>query len=267
MKAIVNGVALAYDDTGPREGAIPLVLVHGFPFRRDVWEPQIDAFRDARRVVTPDLRGFGESDAASGTTTMDQFAEDLHALLRHLATGPVALAGHSMGGYVALAFARRHPEMLRGLALVATRAGADAPEAAAARRAAADRAEAEGPDAIVEAMASKMLSPAAAPAAVRTVRSLMTPLSAAGAAAALRGMAARPDMMSMLPRVAVPTLVVTGADDLLIPPAESDRMARAIPDARLVVLPGAGHLVARERAEDFNRALAAWLAELPGPGR
>jgi pimeloyl-ACP methyl ester carboxylesterase len=192
---------------------------------------------------------------------MERYADDVHALLRRLETGPVVLAGHSMGGYVALAFARRHPELLRGLVLVATKAGADTAEGAAGRRATAAKVKLEGIDGVVGAMAPKMLAASNKDAAMAAqVRDFMEPSKPEGVIAALLGMADRPDSTPGLGRIRVPTLVITGADDTVIPPAESDALAKGIPGAQLRVIPNAGHLVAFERATEFNQALREWLS-------
>ena len=257
MEATVNGVRIGYTDEGK---GLPLLFVHGFPLSREAWRRQAAALRASWRVLAPDLPGFGESEARTGPATMDAFAADLEGLLRHLAAGAVVLVGHSMGGYVALAFARLYPEMLRGLVLVGTRAGPDTPEAAAARRATAAKVEAGGAGVVIDAMAPKMLSPANRdPGMARAVREFMAGASREGVIGALLGMAARPDATPGLAGIHVPVLVVTGQDDVLIPPAESEALAKAIPGARLGIIPGAGHLVAFERPEAFNGILEAWL--------
>jgi pimeloyl-ACP methyl ester carboxylesterase len=262
MHAPIDGLRIAYTDQG--HGLPPLLFVHGFPLSRGAWQHQIEAFGPTHRVVAPDLRGLGESEASEGPTSMARFADDLEHLLRQLGTGPVVLVGHSMGGYVALAFQDRHPGLLRGLVLVGTRAGADAPEAAAKRRAAAERVRREGISSVVDDMAPKMLAVGTADGnRLGQVRALMQSASAAGVAGALLGMAERPDATPRLGRIGVPTLVITGAEDTVIPPSESEVLARSIPGADLEVIPRAGHLVAFEQAEAFNDRLAAWLRRLP----
>lgn len=257
MHAVINGVKLAYSDEG--KGS-PLVFVHGFPLCRGTWQKQVEAFRISHRVIAPDLRGLGDSESGNGTTTMSQFAEDVHALLQQLGSGPVVLAGHSMGGYVALAFARLFPQMLRGLVLVCTKAGNDTPEAAAARRTNAEKVRADGTKVIIDAMAPKMLAPSNQdPKMAELVRSFMAPAKPEGVIGALLGMAERPDSTAMLSSIKVPALVITGADDVIIPPAESEKMAQAIRGAQLKVIPNAGHLVAVEQPDAFNLALKEWL--------
>jgi pimeloyl-ACP methyl ester carboxylesterase len=257
MFTMTNGINSAFTDAG--EG-LPLVFIHGFPLSRGAWSRQVAAFQAKYRVIAPDLRGFGESGASSGPVFMSRYAEDIHALLLHLGTGPVILAGHSMGGYVAMAFAKAFPDLVRGLVLVGTKAGGDAPEVAAARRTTAEKVRREGIASVVEAMAPKMLSASNPDAAMAlAVRGLMQPASPDGVIGALLGMAERPDAGAWIGTIRVPTLVVAGADDILILPSESKSLATVIPDAQLTLIPRAGHLVAFEQPAAFNEALSDWL--------
>ena len=260
---IVSGISIAYTDKGQ---GLPLVFVHGFPLSRECWRPQIDSLSTICRTIALDLRGFGASGSTSGTTTMDRFADDIAALLGDLDAGPAVLVGHSMGGYVALAFARRHADLLRGLVLVATRAGQDSPKVAAGRASTADRVRAEGTGVVIEAMAPKMLASGNDDVDMEAaVRGFMTPSSRDGVIGALLGMAERPDSTPVLAQIDVPTLVVAGACDLIIDPAESQAMAQAIPGSELRVIPDAGHLVAFEQPEAFNTILRRWLERLALP--
>lgn len=257
MQTTVDGIRLAYSDRGQ---GLPLLFVHGFPLSRECWQPQVDSLSSVCRTIAPDLRGFGDSDATSGTITMDRFADDLASLLGVLEAAPAVLVGHSMGGYVAFAFARRHAELLRGLVLVATRAGQDTPEAAAGRRAAAENVRVDGIQTVIDSMAPKMLAPDNENGDMETaVRGFMTSSSRDGVIGALLGMAERPISLPTLRQIEVPTLVVTGDADEIIDPAESQSMADAIPGAQLLVIPNAGHLVAYERPAVFNRGLLDWL--------
>ena len=257
MHATLNGVRLSYTDEGR---GVPLLFVHGFPLSRGAWQKQIDELRTDYRVIAPDLRGFGESEASAGTATMSQFADDLRALLQELATGPVVLVGHSMGGYVALAFARQYPKMVRGFVLVSTKAGGDSPKAAAGRRATAGKVKKEGVQVVIKAMAPKMLSPDNHDRRLaEQVHEFMASAKPAGVIAALLGMAERPDATGQLSRISVPTLVIAGEDDALIPPAESRTLAQAIPGSQLNAVLHAGHLVAFEQPAEFNHVLQEWL--------
>jgi pimeloyl-ACP methyl ester carboxylesterase len=258
MRVKVNGLQVAYTDEG---AGLPLLLVHGFPLNRRTWSKQVEAFKARHRVIAPDLRGLGQSESTPGAVSMSRFAEDLHALIDYLGTGPVILVGHSMGGYVALAFAHAFPKLLRGLVLVGTKAGKDTPEVAAARRATAEKVRNADASVVVDAMAPKMLAPTNTDEAMAAaVRDFMHPSSPEGIIGALLGMADRSDARNWLGKIRIPTLVIAGAEDSIIPPSESEAMAEAIPGAKLTLIPKAGHLVAFERPEAFNECLKVWLA-------
>ena len=262
MQVDVNGIRMAYTDQGTGR---TLLLVHGFPLNGRAWSRQIPAFSPAFRVIVPDLRGLGGSEGGAEPVAMGRYAEDLQALVLRLGAGPVTLVGHSMGGYVALAFARDFPQLLQGLVLVGTKAGADAPAAAAARRASAGQVREKGSAVVVDAMAGKMLSPGNAdPAMAAAVRAIMAESRPDGVVAALLGMAERPDAGVWLDQIRVPTLVLAGADDAIMPPAEAEALAKAIAGARLKLIPRAGHLVAYEQAEAFNEALSGWANSSAG---
>jgi 3-oxoadipate enol-lactonase len=255
----LDGINLSTEDTGTGR---PLVFLHGFPFSRSAWQKQIAAFRSSYRVIVPDLCGFGVSPTRYSSTTMEQYAGDLYVTLQKLETGPVVLVGHSMGGYVALAFARQFPELLSGLVLVSTKAGQDTAEVAAGRRATAEKVKAEGVHVIVDPMATMMLSPRNQDESlIGQVRGLMSSSHSVGVSAALLGMAERPDSTALLAQIRVPTLVITGTDDVVMPRQESEKLAHGIPGSQLRAIYPAGHLVAFEQSEEFNRVLKEWLSQ------
>ena len=261
MQARINDISLSYDDTGQGE---PVLLVHAFPFNRQMWAPQVAALTAAGyRVIAPDLRGFGQSDAPSGPYALDQLADDLVALLDTLGIQQVVLVGLSMGGYIAFHLLRRSPERVRALVLADTRATADSAEAAATRLERATLAEREGVGPVVTAMLPGMLAGGkldeADPALVEHIRTLMLSASPAGVAGALRGMAAPPDAGPGLPSIAWPTLVICGVEEVTTPPAEARLIAEHIPGARLVLIDGAGHLSNLEQPNAFNAALLDFL--------
>lgn len=254
---------LAYEDRGRN---IPLLLIHGFPLNHHMWDPQLEALADHARMVAPDLRGHGASGSPPGVYTMERLAEDCKALLDALAiTEPVVVCGHSMGGYVALAFQRRYPERLGGLILVSTRTSADTPEGKAARDQTAEKARAEGAAAITQGMLSKLLAPQSyedRPELVARVAELMGPTSVEGIVGAALGMKERTDARPGLPDVRVPALIVHGEDDQIIPLEAAEEMAAAIPQARLEAIPGAGHMPNLEQPGAFNRAVIEFLDKM-----
>jgi len=262
MKFTTHGTTIEYDDVG---NGMPLLLIHGFPLDRSLWRSQIEGLQSAARVIAPDLRGFGQSGDAPETMTMDEYAADLKALLDALNVRQAVVCGLSMGGYIALAFLAKYPGMLKGLILANTRAGADSEQAREARYANAQKAFDEGVPAIAEGMLPKMLTEATRAnrdSLTAYVRSMMAHQPAKGVAAALRGMAVRPDRTSMLAAINIPTLIITGSADTLIPPSESEAMAKAIPGSKLVVVPDVAHLSNVENPDAFNAAVREFIGKL-----
>jgi 3-oxoadipate enol-lactonase len=244
----------------------PVVFVHGFPLNHAMWNAQIPVFAERHRVIAPDLRGFGESVDTEGTVSMEDFADDLAAILDYLhVTEPVVLCGLSMGGYIAFHFVRKYRQRLRALVLCDTRAAADVPEVVENRLRIAKLVIESGTQPVAEAMLPKAFGPKTntdRPEVVEAVRAMMISSDPTGVAAASRGMAARPDMAPSLPSIDVPTLVVVGADDVLTPVDEMRRVAAAIPDAKFKIIPDAGHLSPLENPPVFNAALASFLDAL-----
>ncbi|HEX8627428.1 MAG TPA: alpha/beta fold hydrolase [Catenuloplanes sp.] len=264
--ATVNGITVGYDEHGTGE---PLVLIHGHPFDRSMWTPQLTEFgRSGWRVIAPDLRGYGESTVVPGRTPLADFAGDIAALLDHLAAPRVVLGGLSMGGQVVLEFYRLFPGRVRALVLADTFAQAETPQGRLDRNRAADRLLREGLRGYADEVLSKMLAPAniaALPAVADHVLTMMRAAPAQGAAAALRGRADRPDYTGLLGAISVPTLVVVGRDDEFTPIRDAQFLHERIPDARLAVIDGAGHLPNLERPAEFNQVLKAFLQARPGP--
>ena len=249
----------AYDSHG--DGP-PFVLVHAFPLSRKMWEAQANDF-PGRRVIAPDLPGFGQSPRQEGGLTMEAAARELAALLDRLgAKGPAALCGVSMGGYIAFEFARLFPERLSALILACTRPGPDAPQAIETRYQTAQRVRAEGLGFLAETMPAKLLGRATLgknPGLVGRVRDLILDNPPEGVADSLVAMARRRDSTPILPSIKCRVLILAGAEDGLIPPAESEAMAKAIPGAKLEILPECGHLPNLERPDAFQAAVAGIL--------
>lgn len=263
MKAQVNGITLAYDDQGR---GLPVVFLHAFPFNRRMWQPQAAALADRFRIVTVDLRGHGESDAPLWHYTLETYADDVAALLDHLAIERAVLVGLSMGGYLSFAFHKKYGGRVSGLVLADTRAEADKPQAAAWRFALAQRAYQEGAKAVFADMGPKLLSPAAYAnnrGLVRQVEELVLSAPVSGIVCDLMAMAERPDSVPHLAEIACPALVLVGAEDQLTSPEENRRIAEGIQGATFEVLPEAGHMSNLEQPEAFNSALAAFLKTLP----
>jgi 3-oxoadipate enol-lactonase len=259
QRLTVNGVNLAVEVRG--EGPA-ILFVHGYPLDRTIWRDQIDSLEGYRRIA-PDLRGMGQSDAPDLGYGMGIYAADLAALLDALGVNEVVLCGLSMGGYVIFEFLRRWRHRVRALILMDTRVEGDSTEGRRARDAAAASARDGGAGAVGEALLPKMLAPGSeerAPELVDRVRRMMAATPVAGMIGALAAMRDRHDSTGLLPTLAdLPTLVLVGEDDALAPPDAARRIATLIPGARLVVIPGAGHLPPVERPSETTAEIREFL--------
>lgn len=261
MKFKTGGASIEYETAGPRDG-LPIVLVHGFPFSRAMWQAQVAALRQDHYVVSYDVRGHGGSDPGDGQYTLELFVDDFIALLDHLKLRSVVGVGLSMGGYILLRAIERHPDRFRGLVLCDTRSEADGNEGKIKRAQQAAAVRADG----VEAFGDNFLKAAfheatfaEKPDAVAGIRAVVrgtSPLAVAGTLIALAG---RTDSTPSLFRIGVPTLIMVGRHDALTPPSASQAMKEKIPGAELHVIPDAGHLSNLENPEEFTTHLFNFL--------
>jgi pimeloyl-ACP methyl ester carboxylesterase len=256
MKLKLSEVEIDYAEEG---SGPPVLLIHGFPFDRRIWESQIPALAARYRVSAPDLRGFGQSEAPAGPYSMDLFARDLFELMDRRGIERFAAAGHSMGGYILFAMHRLSPKRLTRLALLTTRATADDETGKKNREATAARVLAEGPAFLAEVMAERVLGRNPAPGVAQLFREIILSQDPVGVAAASRAMAERPDSRPQLASIQVPTLVIAGLEDKLVPLEETRAMAAAIPGAQLLEIEGSSHLPMMERPEQTAAALLAFL--------
>ena len=238
----VNGINLAYTRLGK---GTPLMLVHGFPLDTSSWNEIIPFLKDHFDLILPDLRGFGKSTTVESPYTLSDMADDLAGLLDHLGLERAALAGHSMGGYISLAFAKKYPQRVSGLGLVASQAAADAPEGKERRyKTAADVAE-KGVGVVVEAMTPKLSVDVRVQEFVRGVIERQSKQAVIGA---LKAMAEREDAMPILSSFNFPLVLIHGDADQLIPIERAKEIKSANPSATLLELKGAGHMPMMEFA-------------------
>ncbi len=243
----------------------PVVLLHGFPFDHTIWRGTVEALHDAYRVITPDLRGHGKSPVPDGVYAMESMARDVIALLDALGVARAVWVGHSMGGYVALAALRDHPERVAGGVLLASHPFADSPEKAESRRAMAHQALAEGSEAVLSGMLPVLFRPGTnletIPAHI--VRTIMLNTAPEGVAGALRGMAARPDAVNVLREPVPPKAIIAGREDQIVKLDDLEELAAAMPHLALKVVDGAGHLPMIEQPQPTAAALRALLDAWP----
>ena len=242
-----------------------VVFLHGFPHDRALWRHQVAALCDSHRCIAPDLPGFGSS-APSSEPGVDAYADAVIALLDHLGVARAVVAGLSMGGYVAFAIWRRHPERVRALILCDTKAGADTDDVRAKRRDMIALAERDGAAALAAAQGEGMLGKstrASQPAVVGEVRAMMERQPVVGITGALTALMNRPDSTATLAEITVPVLILVGDEDTLTPPREAVAMHRAIRTSTLVEIAHAGHATALEQPAAVNAALRTFLDTLP----
>ncbi len=264
----IRDTRLAVHSSG---SGLPLLLLHAFPLDHSMWSRQT-SLADHLRIIAPDLRGFGAS-ADVGPESIAQLADDAVALLDALHVGrPAAVCGVSMGGYVAQHIAARHPDRVAALVLVDTKLEADTPETRAARVDLSAKVGRLGLSILADAMIPRLMAPVAANADAKTtarhrdneadLRRMIIGQRVGTIQAALAALGDRPDMSEPMRHVRAPTLLVVGADDQLTPPECLEAAEKIIPDARLLIVPRAGHLTPLEAPEVFNAAVREFLGEL-----
>lgn len=266
----INGRRLSYVDHGPRGSRHTLLFLHGFPFNADMWEPQWATISPTWRLIAPDFRGFGESDAdkgllASAGLTLEDYARDVVGVLDELELAEPVIAGLSMGGYVAFAIMRLGNVRMSGLVLADTRPQADTEEGRAGRQRMIGLLDREGAAGVADDMLPKLVSDETRqnrPEVVDRVRHLILPASPDAIKGALYRMMARPDSGPQLEAIKWPTLILVGERDVLTPPNLSHDMHTRIAGATLETIPSAGHMSNLEQPEAFNAALIRFLDRL-----
>ncbi len=251
-------IALDVQGDGP-----PVLFIHGFPLDRTMWRP-VTALLTGWRRIAPDLRGFGLSEVPARFSMAD-YADDLAALLDAFHLPQAVVCGLSMGGYVAFELLRRHPRKVRALILANTRAEGDDQQARQRRDEMIGLVQREGPGALAHLLVPQLLAPANLSAMPQVVESLLATITsnpAPGLIGALEAMRDRADYRSLLKEIRVPTLVIGGREDRLVPPESTRRLAREVPGAQLTLIPDAGHLTPLEQPVATSRVIAEFLQAL-----
>lgn len=241
-----------------------VVLIHGFPLAHEIWSAQIDALARSHRVIAPDVRGMGTSSVVDGPYLMESLAADVAAVLDALGVERAAMVGHSLGGYVALAFARMFAERVTHVALVCSRLAADGDRQAQSRNELADRIERERSiEPVVEAYVPRLFAPQTLERGgeiVDRVYALARTLDPLGAAAVLRGMALRSSSEDIAGDLDLPMAAIAGGCDTLLGRQEAGAIAAAFPRGRLFVCERSGHLPMLEEPERVTATLRELLA-------
>jgi len=252
MKVLVAG-------SGP-----PLLFVHGFPLNHQMWQAQVERFKNKFTVLVPDLRGFGASEITQGTITMEQHANDLNTLLTQLKIEePVIFCGLSMGGYIAWEFWKNFPQRLHAFILCDTRSGSDSEEGISNRLKMADLVLNHGPESISASMIPNLISEATQrdhPEIAKRLIEMIESTDREGIAASQRGMAERKDFSDEISDIQIPTLFIVGSEDRLTPPNIMKTMSAQLPHAEYLEVPDAGHMAPMEAPDFVNQAMEEFLA-------
>ena len=262
MEALINGIRTNYIDVGGPSQKPPVVLIHGFPFSHEMWNPQIEFLKTKYRVIAYDIRGHGNSDDGDGQYTIEFFVDDLLALLDYLKISKATLCGLSMGGYIALRVMERNPERVASLVLCDTGSQADSNEVKLRRAANMKLVKSKGVKefagvylkAIIrqESFQSRSFE-------VEAIRKMIESNSEIGICGTLLALACRTDTTDLLDVIAVPTLIMVGEEDKVTPPKLSELMDSKISGSAIHILPNAAHLSNLENTEDFDKFLGEFL--------
>lgn len=261
MQATIKGVTIHFEERGA-PGGVPVLFVHGFPFRSAMWDLQVEAVSRRYRVVTYDIRGLGKSDVGDGQYTIESHVDDLVGLLDHLHIDRTVVVGLSMGGYIALRALERSPERFIAAVLCDTRSEADDNAGKTKRAAGAVAVKRDGAAAFADSFVPAVFAPESLqskPAAVELIRGMISATSPLSIAGHLIAMAARTDTTASLASIQVPTLIMVGEKDAVTPPAAARAMHERIPGSELHVVPGAGHMSNLENPAFFNARLMEFL--------
>ncbi len=250
MKRKINGTDLAFEQ---QEGnGVPLVLLHGFAMNRSIWQEMISNYLPSVPIISLDTRGHGESESTQGEYSMELLAADLEGLLRSLNIGKAIVCGHSMGGYIALAFAEQFPDRLAGLGLITTNAAADDDSKRAARYAQIEDIRKRGSIAVADSLAPRLSHN---PTIIAWAHDMIIDTNPLGLIGSLSGMAERSDRSALLPGIEVPTVVIAGESDQITDYDASKTMAKALPQGTFIGLNNSGHLPMMETPKTLAGAL------------
>jgi pimeloyl-ACP methyl ester carboxylesterase len=253
-----NSELMQFSENGK---GLPVVLVHGFPLDRRIWEAQLHGLSDHHRIITVDLPGFGKS-PVSGPFSAKSLADDLRGFLKRIDALPCVLGGLSMGGYVALAFAEYYAGDLKGLMLVDTRAEGDTPQGKEGRAAMIELARTEGSAAVADQMMPKMVSETTKknqPAIVKKLQAIMEACPAKTIEYACAAMRDRKDYSTELGSIKTPTLVIVGEADAITPPSMAENMHRSLAGSKIAIIPRAGHMSPMEQPAAVTKAIGEFL--------
>lgn len=262
----VNNFEMSYDDVG--EGHLPILFLHGFPFDKTMWQPQIDFLKSSYRVISCDIRGFGKSTDEESEFSIDLFTEDLILFMDKIDIQVAVICGLSMGGFIALNAMKRFPDRFRALILCDTQCIADSPEVKEKRYQTIQDIETNGVSKFNEEFIKSVFYKDAFRQKKELVKNVHNVVFSNSKRVIIRGLVAlaeRSETCSILGEIKVPTLILCGKQDEVTPLQQSESMNDKINDSVLKVIDFAGHLSNLEQADEFNKHLLDFLTEMEHP--
>jgi 3-oxoadipate enol-lactonase len=258
----IRGIKIVYDEFGKGE---VILLIHGQPFNRSMWDDQKELLAENFRVIIPDLRGYGESGVTEGIVLLDDLALDLLHLLDHIGVKRAVVIGLSMGGQIALEIYRLAPALFRAIVLADTDARAEDEQGYQNRITLANRILADGMEIFAQERITHFICDntfSNKPDVAAKLKKMIVTTSAAGSAAVQRGRAEREDYTPLLEKMDLPALIIVGDQDKFTPISSSEYMSQRIKNSTLAVIENCGHISNMEQPEAFNRVLEKFLTEL-----
>jgi 3-oxoadipate enol-lactonase len=264
MTVLINGAKIYYTDTGNKNSANTITLIHGFPFNHEMWKPQIELLEKDHRVIAYDIRGHGKSEVGDGQYSIELFVDDLIGLLDHLGIERTIVCGLSMGGYIALRLVERNPERFKALILCDTSSLADSNEAKLKRAASVKMIKNDGLDVFAEGFLKAIFTPQSLSAkisAVEIIKSMILSNSILGVCGTLLALAGRTDTTDSVSKITIPTLILVGEADTVTPPKLSQLMHEKISNSEFYVIKDAAHMSNLENTAEFNQYLLNFLKQ------
>ena len=259
----VNGITICYDDLG--EGSIPIVFIHGFPFNKSTWQPQMDFLKNTNRVIAYDIRGFGKTTADNEKASMGLFGDDLIKFMDALLIEKAIICGLSMGGYILLNTLDRYPNRFEAIILSNTQCIADSPEAKEKRYKTIEEIKRNGLTDFTEVFIQNIFCKESLnnkKELVEKIKNMILSTSPKTITTTLNALAQRHEMCFLLKVISIPTLILCGKEDIVTPLAQSEFLHKNIANSILHSFDGAGHLSNLEQADEFNKHINNFISEL-----
>jgi pimeloyl-ACP methyl ester carboxylesterase len=255
----VNGITISYDDKGK---GMPIIFIHGFPFNKSAWQPQLEYLQKFYRVIAYDIRGFGNSTLGDEVTSIDLFATDLVQFMDALKIQKAIVCGLSMGGYILMNAVSRFPDRFEAIILSDTQCGADSAEAREKRYKTIEQIEARGIDEFAANYVQNIFTKKTLEnrkEIVEEVKNMILSTSPRTISATLKALAERRESCNLLKRVSVPAMILCGKDDTVTPLSQSELLFNTLQGSRMHTIQNAGHMANLEEPEIFNDHIHTFL--------